>query len=46
MRCGSCDTYLLFLANKTGNACQVFFFFLRKVGIGGQRKKEEDKKGE
>lgn len=50
MRCGSRNTYLLFLAKKnpqkTENTCQVFFFFLGKVGIGGQRKKEEDKKGE
>lgn len=50
MRCGSRDTYLLFLAKKTppknGECLPSIFLFLGKVGIGGQRKKEEDKKGE
>lgn len=46
MKCGSCDTYLLFLAKKNGECLPSIFLFLRKVGIGGQREKEEDKKRE
>lgn len=37
MRCGSRDTYLLFLAKKTPkkteNACQVFFFFWVRLAL-------------
>lgn len=39
MRCGSCDTYLLFLAKKRGMLAK-YFSFLGKVGVGGQRKNE------
>lgn len=49
MRCGSRDTYLLFLAKnpqKNRECLPSIFLFLGKVGIGGQRKNEEDKKGE
>lgn len=31
---------------KNGEYLPSIFLFLGKVGIGGQRKKEEDKKGE